>query len=167
MKGDVRMTQTHETTLRLTTPSDLEVVMTRVFDAPRELVFRAFTDPALIAQWWGPANQATRFDQQDLRPGGQWRYVKIAPDGTEYVFHGEFREVVPPERLVNTFAIVGMPGEPQLQIFDFMEEEGRTTMTFTTRFATTEERDRTLNYGMEAGAAASYDRLAALLLTLV
>jgi uncharacterized protein YndB with AHSA1/START domain len=82
--------------------SDREIVITRVFDAPRELVFEAWTDPKHITQWWGPKGFTTRVTQLDLRPGGKWRYVMIGPDGTEYPATGTFREIIPPERIVTS-----------------------------------------------------------------
>lgn len=84
------------------TQSDREIVITRVFDAPRELVFEAWTDPKHITQWWGPKGFTTRVTQLDLRPGGKWRYVMIGPDGTEYPATGTFREIIPPERIVTS-----------------------------------------------------------------
>ena len=82
--------------------SDREIVITRVFDAPRKLVFEAWTDPKHVAQWWGPKGFTTRVTQLDLRPGGKWRYVMIGPDGTEYPATGTFREIIPPERIVTS-----------------------------------------------------------------
>jgi uncharacterized protein YndB with AHSA1/START domain len=84
------------------TQGDRELVITRVFDAPRELVWKAWTDPKHIAQWWGPKGFTTRVEQMDFRPGGIWRYVMCSPDGTEYPVNGVFREVVPSERIVAT-----------------------------------------------------------------
>jgi len=84
------------------TQSDREIVITRVFDAPRELVFETWTDPKHITQWWGPKGFTTRVTELDLRPGGQWRYVMIGPDGTEYPATGTFREIVPAERIVTS-----------------------------------------------------------------
>src|SRR5262245_66608961 len=94
----------------LTTPSDLEIVMTRVFDAPRELVFKAHTDPKMVPQWWGLRTNTTTVDKMDMRPGGVWRFVQRDPQGNEYAFNGVYREIVPPERLVNTFEFEGVPG---------------------------------------------------------
>jgi uncharacterized protein YndB with AHSA1/START domain len=90
--------------------SDREVKIERVFDAPRDLVFRAYTDPGLIPRWWGPGYLTTTVEQMDVRPGGTWRYVQRDPDGNEYAFHGEYREVDPPARLVSTFEFEGAPG---------------------------------------------------------
>lgn len=84
------------------TQSDCEIVITRIFNAPRELVFKAWTEPKHIEQWWGPKGFTTRVEQMDFRPGGTWRYVMCGPDGTEYPGNGVFKEVVPPERIVAT-----------------------------------------------------------------
>src|SRR3954449_2472093 len=97
-------------TLKVMTPSDREIVMTRAFDAPRALVFRAFTEPALIERWWGPRQYTTVVDKLELRVGGSWRFLNRGADGAEHAFHGEFREIVPPERIVWTFEYEGMPG---------------------------------------------------------
>src|SRR5574339_257992 len=94
----------------LTILSDREVVLTRLFDAPRELVFRAHTDPELIPQWWGLRSNTTIVEELELRPGGAWRFVQRDAKGNEFAFHGEYREVMAPERLVNTFEFEGVPG---------------------------------------------------------
>ena len=147
----------------VTTPTDLEIVMTRVFDAPLELVFRAYTDPELIPRWWGPRGTTTTVDKMDVRVGGAWRYLNQGPDGNEYAFNGEYREIAPPERLVSTFEFEGMPGHVVLDTATFEEQDGKTTLTTTSRFQTVEERDGMLESGMEAGAAETMDRLAELL----
>lgn len=150
-------------TLTLTTSSDREIVMTRVFDAPRELVFKAFTDPNLIPQWWGPKRFTTTIDKLDLKPNGVWRFVQHDADGNEYAFNGVFREIVPPERIVQTFEFEGMPGHVSLQTATFEEHDGKTTLTITVLFDSVEDRDGMLNSDMESGAAEGYDRLAELL----
>ena len=150
----------------LTTPSDTEIVMTREFDAPRELVFRAYTDPELIPQWWGLRTNQTTVDVMDVRPGGTWRYVQRSPDGQEFGFHGEYREVTPPERLVSTFEFEGMPGHVIVDTLTLEEINGRTLLTATSRFTSKEDRDGMISSGMESGAAESHDRLAELLATL-
>ena len=149
--------------LRVTMPSDREIRMTRAFDAPRALVFRAFTERELIPKWWG---NGTVVDKLDLRPGGEWRFVEHAPDGNEYAFHGEFREIIPPERLTWTFEFEGMPGHVLVETMTFDEADGKTTITTNSLFDTTEERDGMIDSGMESGAAESYDRLAELLATM-
>ena len=145
------------------TPSDREISMTRVFDAPRELVYQAHTDPKHIAQWWGPRGQTTTVETMDVRPGGAWRFVQHDPEGNEYAFRGEFREVVPPERLVFTFEYEGMPGHILRQTITFDEHDGKTTVSSTALFDSVADRDGMLESGMESGATESWDRLAELL----
>lgn len=155
-----------QSSLTVTVLSDLEVEMTREFDAPRDLVFKAFTDPDLIPRWWGLRNSTTVVDKLDPRPGGHWRFVEHAPDGSEHAFKGEFREIVPPQRLTYTFEYEPMPGHVIVDTIDFVEIDGRTKVVTCALFQSREDRDGMLNSGMEAGAAESYDRLAELLATL-
>ncbi len=143
-----------------TTPSNLEIVITRIFEAPRELVFKTFTDPNLIPKWWGPRGSTTTIDKMELRPGGVWRFVNRGPGGNEYAFNGVYREIVPPERLVYTFEFEGMPGHIQLETVTFEEHDGKTKATNTVRYWTVEDRDWMLKSGMEKGAAETLDRLA-------
>jgi uncharacterized protein YndB with AHSA1/START domain len=147
-------------------PSDREIVMTRVFNAPRELVFKAHVDPTLIPQWWGLRGNTTIVDKMDVRPGGVWRLVQRRADGSEEGFHGEFREIVPPERFTWTFEWEGMPGHVGLETYKFEEHAGQTTLIATSFFNTLEERDGVIASGMEAGANESGDRLEALLASL-
>jgi uncharacterized protein YndB with AHSA1/START domain len=153
-------------TLTVTLPSDREIVLTRVFDAPRDLVFRACTDPESIPRWWGPRGLTTTVDKMDVRPGGVWRFVQRAPDGSEFAFNGVYREIAPPERLVYTFEFEGMPGHVLVETVTFEEHEGRTTLTATDLFDSVEDRDGMLASGMEQGAAESHDRLAELIATM-
>ena len=154
--------QRGETTF--STPSDREIAMTRVFDAPPELVFAAYTDPALIAQWWGPRKYTMTVDQMDVRPGGAWRYIHRGPEGEEYAFRGEYREIASPRRLVSTFEFEGMPGHIAVDTAVFEPVDGnRTRLTVTSRFASVEDRDGMFSSGMESGATESWDRLAELL----
>jgi uncharacterized protein YndB with AHSA1/START domain len=152
----------------LTILSDREVVLTRVFDAPRELVFKAHTDPELIPQWWGLRSNTTIVEELDPRPGGAWRFVQRDAKGNEFAFHGEYREVMSPERLVNTFEFEGIPGHIILDATNFEElPDGRTKLTATSLFATIIDRDGMLNSGMESGSNESWDRLAELLAALL
>ena len=153
------MTSSGNTTT-FTQPSDREIVMTRVFDAPRELVFKAYTDPDHIPQWWGQRSSTTIVDKMDVRPGGAWRFVQRDKDGNEYAFNGEYREIVPPQRLVYTFEFEGMPGHVLIETIAFEEHDAKTTLTSTSLFTTVEDRDGMLASGMEAGAIESWDRLA-------
>jgi len=143
-------------------PSDREILITRVFAAPREWVFRAHTDPALIPLWWGPRSTTTIVDKLEVRPGGTYRFVHRTADGREYVFRGEFREIVPSERLVQTSELEGAPGSV-LETLTLEEHEGKTTLTVLDVCATKVDRDAILASGMEEGLNESYDRLAALL----
>jgi uncharacterized protein YndB with AHSA1/START domain len=149
-----------------TQPSDREIVMARIFDAPRELVFAAYTDPQHIPHWWGPRNMTTIVDRMDVRPGGVWRYIHKGPDGAEFGFNGEYREIVPPERLVSTFEFEGMPGHIVVDTAVFEEQDGKTKVTVTSLFQSREDRDGMLESGMESGANESWDRLAELIETL-
>ncbi|MBA3450010.1 MAG: SRPBCC family protein [Chloroflexia bacterium] len=148
------------------TLSDREIIMERVFDAPRELVFEAYTDPRHIPHWWGPRGMSTIVDSMDVRPGGSWRFVHRDQDDAEYGFHGEYREVVPPARLVSTFEFEGMPGHVLVDTATFEEVDGKTRLTVTSLFASGDDLDGMVASGMEAGAIESWDRLAELLETL-
>ncbi|HVR88443.1 MAG TPA: SRPBCC domain-containing protein [Candidatus Limnocylindria bacterium] len=154
---------TANATTNVTLPSDREILITRVFDAPRELVFKACTDPDLIPRWWGPRAFTTTVEKMDLRPGGKWRFLNRAPDGNEYGFEGEYREVVPPERIVDTFEFDGVPGKVQVQTATFTERDGKTELTIRVVFDSKEDRDGMLHSGMEVGMRESHDRLAELL----
>ena len=153
-------------TARLTTPSDREIRIERVFDAPRDLVWRAFTDPKLVAQWWGRGNTLV-VERLEVGRGGHWRFVEHAPDGV-HGFEGRFREVTPPERLSMTFEWDGMPGYVVIENLEFEEQgKNRTRVVNVSRFYSTEERDGMLASGMEEGLNQSYAALDRLLATLV
>jgi uncharacterized protein YndB with AHSA1/START domain len=143
--------------------SDREVVITRIFDAPRELVFKASTNPDFIPQWWGPKRFSTTVERMDVSPGGVWRFIQRDQDGNEYAFHGVYREIVPPEREVHTFEFEGMPGHVILEASKFEEFEGKTKLTVTDLFQSVEDRDGMFNSGMKEGATESMDRLEDLL----
>jgi uncharacterized protein YndB with AHSA1/START domain len=155
--------QTTAGTTTVTTPSEREIVSERVFDAPRDRVFAAYTDPELIPQWWGPRGTTTIVDQMDVRPGGAWRFVGRDPDGGETAFRGTYREVTPPERIVQTFEWEGMPGHVVVETATFEDLDGRTRVTAHSLFHTSEERDGMLDSGMERGLTETHDRLAELL----
>jgi uncharacterized protein YndB with AHSA1/START domain len=144
--------------LTLTTPSDREIVMTRVFDAPRDLVFEAHSSCEHLSNWWGPRKYEVADCDVDFRPGGAWRMVHRAP-GEEHGFRGEFREIVRPERIVWTFEYEGMPGHVSVETLTLEEHDGKTTVTATSVFDSVQDRDGMLTSGMESGAAESYDRL--------
>jgi uncharacterized protein YndB with AHSA1/START domain len=145
--------------LEVTTPSDREIVMTRVFDAPRELVFEAHTSCEHMTNWWGPRRFEFASCEIDFRAGGKWRMVHRDSDGAEYGFRGEFREIVPPERIVWTFEFEGMPGHISVETLTLEEEDGKTRVTATSLFDSIEDRNGMLESGMESGARETYDRL--------
>ena len=152
-------------TLQVTTPSEREIAMTRVFDAPRRLVFDAWTKPELIKRWLGMrGGWSMVVCEVDLRVGGAYRFVWRGPTGTEMGMGGVYREVVPPERLVATekFDDPWYEGEA-LDTAVWVEEGGKTTVTTTVRYASQEVRDAVLKTPMEKGIAESYDKLAELL----
>jgi len=148
---------------QITLPSDTELVMTRVFHAPRALVFQAHLDPKQVEQWWGPRAYTTIVDKLEARPGGQWRFINRRADGSEEAFRGEFREIVAPERITWTFEWEGLPGRIGLETVTFSEHDGLTTLTTTSHFDTRAERDGMLANGMEGGANESADQLEELL----
>jgi uncharacterized protein YndB with AHSA1/START domain len=155
----------YETTLSL--PSDREILMTRKFEAPRQIVWEAITDPDLIPKWWGFARDATEVKKMDVRPGGQWRYITRTSGGEVVDFHGEYREVVAPERLVYTFLVGDMtPGDGFVEI-TLVEEGGVTELRDRGVFNSKEERDAVIATGMEAGARETYERLSELVASMV
>jgi uncharacterized protein YndB with AHSA1/START domain len=103
--------------------------MERVYDAPRELVFKAYTEPDLTPRWWGPRRLTTTVEKMDVKPGGAWRYVQHDAEGNAYAFHGRYREVLASERLVYTFEFEGVPGHPMLETATFEERHGNTKLT--------------------------------------
>jgi uncharacterized protein YndB with AHSA1/START domain len=145
--------------VRLTKPSDLEFRVERVFDHPIERVWAAYTDPALIPQWWG---NDTTVDRLDVREGGGYRFVSKAGEGQEFATTGDFLEVNPPTRLVQTFGMDGM-GKPHTQTIEFERVGEGTRLSVTSRFETTEERDAIVAFGAEKGAIGGFVRLDAAL----
>ena len=154
------MTGTHTRSAVVTLPSETEILITRDFDAPRRLVWKAHTTPELIERWWSGDRGTVTSVENDLRVGGRWRYVMVANEGFEVAFNGEFREVVPEERIVCTEAYEGAPDvEPALCTYTFTERDGRTTLTVLGDYGTQEVRDTVLATGMEDGMQESYDHL--------
>jgi uncharacterized protein YndB with AHSA1/START domain len=147
----------------LTTPAKREIRVERVFEAPRERVFAAHTDPELIARWWGPFETETIVEELDPRPGGRWRFVVRNSDGSETGFRGVYRELVVPERIVQTFEWDGLPGHVSVDAASFEDLGERTRVVSTTLFHTTEERDGMIESGMEKGLNESHVKLDQLL----
>ena len=153
-------------TLTVTTPSDREIAFTRSFNAPRDLVFETHSSCEHMSNWWGPRKYEIASCEIDFRPGGKWRIVHRGPDGEEFGFHGEFREIARPERIAWTFEFEGMPGHVSVDMLTLLERGGKTTLTTRTVFSSPEDRDGMLKSGMEAGARETMERLAELLETM-
>ncbi len=144
-------------------PGKQEIIITFVFDAPRDLVFETVTDPKLLPRWWGPKRFTTTVDRMEVRPGGVWRFVQRDADGNQFAFSGVYHAIVPPQRLVYTFEFEGMPGHVLLETVTFEEQDVRTKMMIRDVFQSVEDRDGMLKSGMEEGAAETMDRFAELL----
>ncbi len=147
-------------TFKTTTPSDREIVLTRLFDAPRQLIFEAMTQPEHVRRWWGCLDErySVIVCEIDLRPGGAWRYVGRGPQG-EYAFHGEYREIDAPGRIVYTEIYEPFPDTVSIVTSELTEEGGKTRLTVTAEYPSIEVRDMVIKSGMERGAGISYDRL--------
>lgn len=157
-----KTTRDPATGMTVSTQRDREIHTERIVNAPRDRVWRAFTEPELVAQWWGRGNKL-EIECLEVEKGGHWRFVEHA-DGEAHGFEGRFREVTPPERLVYTFEWDGMPGYVAIDTTTFEDlGDGRTKIVSDTLFHTTEERDGMLNAGMAQGMQESYEALDALL----
>ena len=146
-------------TATVTLPTDEQILITREFDAPKHLVYEAFTTPELVKRWWSARRGVVTVAEIDLRVGGAWRYVMVS-DGFEVGFHGEYREIVPNERIVSTEIYEGLPdGEPTLNTLTLTETDGRTTLTILVEAPSREVRDAIIDSGMEAGMQDAMDLL--------
>lgn len=152
-------------TATVTLPTDQEILITREFDAPKHLVYKAWTTPELVKRWWSGRRGTVTLAEIDLRVGGVWRYVMVADGGFEVAFHGEYREIVPDERIVTT-EVYEMPGaEPlpaadePLNIVTFTETDGRTTLELLVQCSSKELRDTIIDSGMEGGLQEGMDLL--------
>ena len=145
----------------LTLPSDTEILMVREFDAPKDLVYKAYTTPELVKRWWAGKRGNVTVAEIDLRVGGKWRYAMVANGGFEVAFHGEYHEIVPNEKLVNTEIFEGAPEAGAAVVTCTFEElgEGRTKLSMLTRVDTAEIRDMIIGSGMESGAQEGLDIL--------
>ena len=161
-------TSSHSATVTL--PNDEEILITREFDAPKHLVYRAYTEPELVRQWWHARRGTMTVVEIDLRVGGEWRYAMVADGGQEVAFHGTYREIVPDERLVTTEIYEGVPApEPGQEVIDtatFAEVDGRTRLTLLVSCPSREVRDMIVASGMEDGLQDALDLLDELTVTL-
>ena len=146
-------------TAKVTLPADDQILITREFDAPKHLVYKAFTTPELVKRWWHANRGEMTVAEIDLREGGKWRYVMVAEGGFEVGFHGEYREIVPNERIVSTEVYEGMPEGEALNTVTFTETEGRTILTVLVQHSSKEARDAHIDSGMETGMQEGMDLL--------
>ena len=146
-------------TAKVSLPADEQILVTREFAAPKHLVYKALTTPELVKQWWSGQRGDVTSVEIDLRVGGMWRYVMVANAGFEVAFHGEYREIVPNERLVTTEVFEGVPDAVAVNIMTLTEVDERTTLTVVTELTSKEDRDAIINTGMEAGMQEAYDLL--------
>ncbi len=141
----------------------LEVTSETIFDAPAEEIYKAYTDPMLIPEWWGPSRFTTTVDKMDVVSGGVWRYVQCDADGKEYAFNGKYEEIVPNKKLVSTFEFEDMPGHVSTDILTLEEIDGKTKMSVKTKFSSLEDLEGMTSTGMEEGWSESMERLEKLL----
>jgi uncharacterized protein YndB with AHSA1/START domain len=144
-------------------PGIPQIIIEREFDAPRDLVFRAYTDPELIVQWLGPRDLKMRIEEYDVRDGGRWRYVSTDAEGNEYGFHGLFHGTPSPDGAVQTFEFEGTPGHVALETLTLVERDGRTLVRTVSSFQSVEDRDGMVASGAERGVHDSNERLGELL----
>ena len=144
---------------KVTLPADEQILITREFGAPRHLVYRAWTTPELVRRWWSGHRGEMTVADIDLRVGGSWRYAMIAQGGFEVAFHGEYREIVPNERIVTTEVFESVPGDGVIDVVTFHEAGGRTTLELLVQCGSREVRDMMLESGMETGMQEQMDRL--------
>ena len=160
------MATTSSATTKVTLPSDLEIQVTREFDASRDVVYKAMTDPKLIPQWWGPRSDTITVDKMEVRPGGTWRFVATGPNG-KYAFRGEYREIVPGEKIVQTFEFEPMAGHISVETATLTDlPDGRTLFTTRSVFSSKQDRDGMIESGMESGLRETYERFDELLASL-
>jgi uncharacterized protein YndB with AHSA1/START domain len=153
------MAATSSGTATVTLPTDEQILITREFDAPKHLVYEAFTTPELVRRWWSANRGEVTVAEIDLRVGGTWRYVMVTQEGFEVAFHGEYREIVPNERIVSTEVFEGMPDAEAVNTLTLTEVDGRTTLTILVEHASKEHRDAHIESGMEAGLQDAMDLL--------
>jgi len=155
---------------KVTLPADDQLLITREFAAPKHLVYRAITEPELIKRWWNAKRGEVTLAEHDVKVGGKWRQVMVTPDGFEVGFHGEYREIVPNERVVSTEVYEGAPGGDEggsVNTVTLTEIDGRTTMTVLCKFPSKEVRDMVVESGMEAGMQDAYDLLEEVAVSLI
>ena len=153
------MPMTTSQSAKVTLPADDQILITREFDAPRHLVYKAWTTPELVGRWWTAKRGEATVMEIDLRVGGKWRYVMVADGGMEVGFHGEYREIVPNERIVSTEVFEGAPDAESVNLLTLTETDGRTRLEILVQHQSKEHRDMHINSGMEAGLQDALDLL--------
>jgi uncharacterized protein YndB with AHSA1/START domain len=153
------MAATSSRRAKVTLPTAEQILVTREFNAPKHLVYKAWTTPELVRRWWTAKRGEMTVAEIDLRVGGMWRYVMVADGGMEVAFHGEYREIVPNERIVSTEVYEGMSGAEALDMITFTELDGRTTVTLLVQHSSQAHRDAHVNSGMEHGLQDALDLL--------
>jgi uncharacterized protein YndB with AHSA1/START domain len=153
------MALTGSRSAKVTLPTDTQILITREFDAPKELVYKAYTTPDLVKRWWSAGRGEMTVADIDLRVGGGWRYVMVTEDGFEVAFHGEYRELVPNERIVSTEVYEAVPEAEALDTLTLSEADGRTTLTLLVEHQRKEHRDAHVESGMEDGLQDALDLL--------
>src|SRR5438445_4565878 len=156
-RKEMAMTSSGKATLTL--PADEQILITREFDAPKHLVYEAWTTPELVKRWWSANRGEMTIAEIDLRVGGRWRYVMVTDGGFEVAFHGEYREIVPNERIVSTEVYEGMPEAEAVDTLTFTETDGRTLLTLLVQHTSKEHRDAHVESGMEDGLQDALDLL--------
>jgi uncharacterized protein YndB with AHSA1/START domain len=161
------MPLTSSGTAKVSLPTDDQILITREFNAPRHLVWKAWTTPELVKRWWHANRGEVTVAEIDLRVGGTWRYVSLTPDGVEVAFHGEYLEIVPDERLVSTEVYEGYPDAQAIDTLTLTEANGRTTLTVLVQHSSKEHRDAHIESGMEPGMQDALDLLERVAVSLV
>jgi uncharacterized protein YndB with AHSA1/START domain len=154
-------------TAKVTLPTDTQILIVREFDAPKHLVYKAWTTPELVERWWAGQHGEVTLVEIDLRVGGAWRYVLVSNGGMEVGFHGEYQELVPNERIVSTEVYEGFPDAAALNTLTLAEADGRTTMSVLVQHTTKEHRDGHIDSGMEGGMQQSFDLLEQVAISLI
>jgi uncharacterized protein YndB with AHSA1/START domain len=150
----------------MTFPSDTEIYIEREFDAPAELLFKVYSDPEMVPQWWGPRKYSTRVDVMDVRVGGKWRFIQSDENGNEFGFRGEYKEIIPGKKVSYTFEFEPLAGHIMLETVELEEKNGKTLVKVLDAFSSKEDRDGMVQSGMEDGMNEANERLDELLETL-
>jgi len=148
-------------------PKEKKIIIERILNAPRELVFKAYTEPEHIKKWWGPRELTTTIDKMEVKPGSVWRFIQHDARGNEFAFNGVYKEIIVPEKIVSTFEFEGTPGQVLVQIVSFENLKGKTKLTTTSLYESLKDLEGMLGSGMEKGSTESMERLSELLVSMM